>query len=142
MASGSAYFQGFPFGSGHIPHFNPSLGSIPFPSTGQNYNPFQGWTNPIVSGLGARNQSYFGQQGNMPYSSVSSFHNFSPYAHAWNPYQGFSAPFNISLGRNFIGYGNFSVGVGQSPQGAPYHSSGSMNYFRQPSAFTNPRYSF
>jgi len=53
MASGSTSFQGFPFGGGHIPHSNPSLGSIPFPSMDQSYNPFQGWTNPAVSGLGA-----------------------------------------------------------------------------------------
>ena len=114
MASGLASFECFPFGSGHIPHSNPSLGSVPFSSTGQNYNPFQGWTNPTVSGLGAGNQSYFVQQGNMLYSSVNSFQNFSPCAHAWNPCQGLSAPFNTSLGGNFTGYGNFSAGVGQT----------------------------
>ena len=32
MASGSASFQGFPFGTGHIPSSNPSLGSFPFTS--------------------------------------------------------------------------------------------------------------
>ena len=32
MASGSTSFQGFPFGTGHIPSSNPSLGSFPFTS--------------------------------------------------------------------------------------------------------------
>lgn len=72
MASGSTYFQGFQFRGGHIPHSNPTLGSMPFSSTVQSYNPFQSWTTPPVSGLGAGNQFYFLQQGNMPYSYVSS----------------------------------------------------------------------
>lgn len=80
------------------------MGSMPFSFSGQGYNPFQSWTNPTISGLGARNQSYFGQQENMSYSSVNSFQNSSPYAKAWNPYQGLSAPFNTSLGGNFTSY--------------------------------------
>lgn len=50
----------------------------------------------------------------MPYYSISSFQKFPPYAHAWNPYKGLSAPFNTSLGGNFAGNRNFSVGVGQT----------------------------
>lgn len=50
----------------------------------------------------------------MPYSFMSSFQGFSLYAHAWNHYQGLSPPFNTSLGGNFIGYQNFSIGVGQT----------------------------
>jgi len=147
IASVLASFQGFPFWSGHIPHSNPSLGSIHFPSMVKSYYPFQGWTNPPISGLGIGNQSSFGQQGNMSYSSISSFQSFSPYAHAWSPYQGLSAPFNTYLVGNFTGYGNSSMGVGQTPvffgpQGSSYGSGLSMNYFKQPSAFTNPRYYF
>lgn len=83
----------------------------------------------------------------MLYSSVSSFQNFSHYSHAWNPYQGLSSPFNTSLGGTFTGYRNSFPGVYQTlgfsgPQGTPYGSSGSTNYFRQPGAFTNPGYSF
>ena len=55
MMSGSASFQGFPFGSGHIPHSNSTIESMPFPFTSQGSNPFQSWTNPAVSGIGARN---------------------------------------------------------------------------------------
>ena len=70
----------------------------------------------------------------MSYSSVNSFKNFPPFANAWTPYQGLSAPFNTRLGVNFTGYGGFSVGVGQTsnfagPQGAPFGSVGSMSYF-------------
>jgi len=83
----------------------------------------------------------------MIYSFVSSFYKFSPYANAWNPYQGLSTPSNTSLGGNFTGYRNFSTGVGKilvfaGPQGAPYGSVGSTSYFRQPSTFTNPWHSF
>ena len=49
MASGSAPFQCFPFRSGHIPHSNPTLGSLPFSTQGKSYKPFQGWTNPTIS---------------------------------------------------------------------------------------------
>jgi hypothetical protein len=79
MMGGSASFQGFPFGSGHIPHSNPTVGSMPFSSTGQSSNPFQGWTNPAVSGIGTGNP-FFGQQGNRPYSTVSSFQSIPPLA--------------------------------------------------------------
>lgn len=72
MMSGLASFRGFPFGSGHIPHSNLTVGSMPFSFTNQGSNPFQGWNNPAVSGTGAGNP-FFGQQGNMSYSSVSSF---------------------------------------------------------------------
>lgn len=85
MMIGSTSFQGFPFGSGHIPHSNPTVGSMPFPCTSQGSNPFQSWTNPAVSGIGAGNQ-FFGQQGNVRYSSVNLFQSFSPIANAWNPY--------------------------------------------------------
>ena len=102
---GTASFQGFPFGSGHIPHSNSMIGSMPFSSTGQGNNPFQGWTNPVVSGMGTGNP-FFGQQGNRPYSIVSSFRIIPPLASAWNPYQGLSTPYN-PLGGSFIGYGGF-----------------------------------
>lgn len=95
MMSGSASFQGFPFGSGHIPHSNPTVGSMPFPFTGQGSNPFQSWTNPVVSGIGTGNQ-LFDQQGNVSYSLVNSFQSFPPLANAWNPYQGLSTPYNNS----------------------------------------------
>ena len=58
MMGGSTSLQGFPFGSGHIPHSNLTVGSMPFSSTGQSSNPFQGWTNPTVSGTG---NPFFGQ---------------------------------------------------------------------------------
>jgi len=130
-----------------MPHSNPTVGSMPFSFSGQGNNPFQSWTNPAVSGLGARNQSYFSQQGNMPYSSVNYFQNFSPYANPWNPYQGLSTPFNTSLGGNITNYRGFVAGVDQTPnfdgsQGSPCGSVGSTNYFRQPGAFTNPGHSF
>lgn len=54
MPSGSTSFQGFSFGSGHIPPSNPSLNL----RRDQNVNPFQGaqgWPNPSVSGLGVGN---------------------------------------------------------------------------------------
>ena len=63
MASGLASFQGFPYGSGHIPSSNPSLGSFPFTSQTQSFNPwsrgqssttFTGW-NPIFTVVGATN---------------------------------------------------------------------------------------
>ena len=63
MASGSASFQGFPFRSGHIPSSNPSLGSFPFTSQTQSFNPwsggqssttFTGW-NPIFTTVGVGN---------------------------------------------------------------------------------------
>lgn len=83
----------------------------------------------------------------MPYSSVNLFQNFSPYVNAWNPYQGLFAPFNTFLGGHFANYREFSAGVGQNlnftgPQGAPYGSVGSMNYFGQPGAFINLGHSF
>lgn len=102
--------SGFPFESGHIPHSNPIVGLMPFPLKSQGSNP-QSWTNPTVSGIGAGNQ-FFGQQGNVSYSSVNSFQNFSPFSNTWNPYQGLSAPFNTSLGGNFTSYEGFLVGVG------------------------------
>ena len=40
MASGSDSFQGFLSVSDHIPHSNPSLGSFPFTSQNQGFNPF------------------------------------------------------------------------------------------------------
>jgi len=105
---------------------------MPFSSIGQSSNPFQGWTNPGVSGTGTGNPS-FGQQGNRPYSTVSSFQSISPLASAWNPYQGLSTPYN-PLGGNFAGYGGFVAGVGQTPnfagsQGLPFGSAGSVGYF-------------
>ena len=87
MAGGSASFQGFPFGSGHIPHLNPSLGSFPFTSQTQNFNPwsggqssttFTGW-NPIFTAVGAGNQFLSGHQGNVPFSSSSAYQDFSPF---------------------------------------------------------------
>lgn len=72
MMSGSTSFQGFPFGSGHIPHSNPTIGSMPFSFTCQVNNPFQSWTNPTVSGIGVGNQ-FFGQKGNVSYYLVNSF---------------------------------------------------------------------
>ena len=41
MMSGSTSFQGFPFRSGHIPHSNPTVESMPFPFTSQGSNPFK-----------------------------------------------------------------------------------------------------
>lgn len=107
---------------------------MPFSFSGQGYNPFQSWINPVVSGSGAKNQSYFSQQGNMPYSFVNYFQNVSPYANTWNPYQGIYAPFNTSLRRKFTSYGRFLERVVQTlnfsrSQGAPYGSVGSTNYF-------------
>ena len=78
MASRSTYFQGFPFKSGHIHHLSPSLGSFPFYAQGQGFNPFlggqssnafQGW-NPTFTRLGTRNHFFYGQQGNVRFSSV------------------------------------------------------------------------
>ena len=40
MASGSTSFQGFPFGTGHIPSLNPSLGSFSFTSQTHSFNPW------------------------------------------------------------------------------------------------------
>lgn len=40
MMSGSTFFQGFPLGSGHIPHSNLTVGSMPFPFISQGSNPF------------------------------------------------------------------------------------------------------
>ena len=102
MMSGSASFQGFPFGSGHTPHSNLSMGSMTFPFKGQGSNPFQSWTNPVVIGIGTGNQ-FFGQQGNVLYSLVNSFQIFPPLANAWNPYQRLSAPYNNLLRGNFAG---------------------------------------
>ena len=79
MASGSASFQGFPFGSGHIPHSTPSLGSLPFTSQTQGFNPFSGgqssnvftgW-NPVFTMLRVGTQFIAGQQGNVPFPSSS-----------------------------------------------------------------------
>lgn len=145
MTGGSNSFQGFPFGSGHIPHSNPTIGSMPFSSTGQRRNPFQGWTNPAVSGMGTGNP-IFGQQGNRPYSIVSSFQSIPPLASTWNPYKGLSTPYN-PLGGSFAGYGGFSAEVGQTPsfagsQGPPFGSAGSNSYYGQPGAFQNPGQSF
>lgn len=133
------------YGSGDIPHSNPTVGSMPFPFTSQGNNPFQIWTNPAMSGTRAGNK-FLGQQGNVSYSSVNSFQSFSPFANAWNPYQGLSAPF-IQLGSNFIGYRGFSAGVGKTPnfsgpQGSPFGSIGSTSYFRKPGAFQNLGHSF
>jgi len=58
---------------------------MPFNSTGQGSNPFQSWINPVVCGLGARNQ-FLSQQGNVLYSLVNSFQSCTPFASAWNPY--------------------------------------------------------
>ena len=96
---------------------------MPFSATGKSNNPFQGWTNPVVSGMGTRN-TFFGQQGNRPYSTVSSFQSIPPLASAWNPYQGLSIPYN-PLGGSFTDYGGFSAGVGKTPsfagsQGLPF----------------------
>ena len=113
MMSWTTSFQGFPFGIGHIPHSNLTVGSMPFPFTGQGSNPFQSWTNPVVSGIGSGNQ-FFGQQGNVSYSLVNSFWSFPPLAKAWNPYQGFSTLYNNSLGGNFAGYRGVSTRVGQT----------------------------
>jgi len=137
MAGGSASFQGFPFGSGHIPHSNPTVGSMPSSSIGQSNNPFQGWNNPGVNSAGTGNP-FIGQQGNRPYSTVSSFQSIPPLASAWNPYQGLSTPYH-SLGGNFAGYGGYTAGVGQTPnfagsQGLPFGSAGSTSYFGQPGA--------
>jgi len=112
MIAGLASFQGFPFGSGHIPHSNLTVGSMPFSSMGKSSNPFQGWTNPTVSGMGTGNL-FFDQQGNGLYSTISSFQSIPPLASAWNPYQGLSTPYNPS-GGSFAGYGGFAAGVGQT----------------------------
>ena len=133
MMSVSASFQGFPFGSGHIPYSNLTVGSMPFPFTSQGSNPFQSWTNPAVSGIGAGNE-FFGQQGNVSYSSVNSFQSIPPLANAWNPYQGLSTPYNNSLGGNFADYRGVLARVGQTlsfarPQVSPFGSAGSASYF-------------
>lgn len=140
MMSGSASFQGFPFGSGHIPRSNPTIESMPFSSIRKSNNPFQGWTNPGVSSAGTGNP-FFGQQGNRLYTTVSSFQSIPPLASAWNPYQGLSTPYN-PLGGNFVGYGGYAAEVGQTPnfagsQGLPFGSAGSTGYFGQPGAFQN-----
>lgn len=129
---GSTSFQGFPFGSGHILHSNPTTGSMPFSSLGQGSNPFQGWTNLAVSSMGIGNL-FFGQQGNRPYSVVSSFRSIPPLASTWDPYQGLSTPYN-PLGGSFTDYGGFAAGVGQTlsyagSQGLPFGSVGSVGYF-------------
>lgn len=77
MMSGLDSFQGFPFGSVHIPHSNPTVGSMHFPFTSQGSNPFQSWTNLVVSGIRVGNQ-FFGQQGNVSYSLVNYFKVFNP----------------------------------------------------------------
>jgi len=110
MMVGSTSFRGFPFGSAHIPHSNPTIGSMPFSSLGQSNNPFQGWTNPAISGIGTGNP-FFGRQGNRPYSIVNLFRSIHPLASAWNPYQGLSTSYN-PLGGNFASYGGFSAEVG------------------------------
>lgn len=132
MMGGSVSFQGFPFESGHIPRSNPTIRSMPFSSLGQSSNPFQGWTNPAVSLMGT-GIPFFGQQGNRPYSTISSFQSIPPLASTWNPYQGLSTPYN-PLGGSFAGYGGFVAGVVQTlnfsgSQGFPFGSSGSGGYF-------------
>ena len=107
---------------------------------------FQSWTNTVVSVIGAGNQ-FFSKQGNVSYSSVTSFQSFSPFTNAWNPYQGLSAPFNTLLRGNFTGYRGFAAGVGQTqsfagPQGSPFGLVGSTSYFVQPGAFPKPGHSF
>ena len=57
-----------------------------------------------------------------------------------------STPYN-PLGGNFVGYGGYTAGVGQTPsvggsEGLPFGSAGSTGYFRQPGAFQNPGQSF
>ncbi len=131
--SGSASFQGFPFESGHIPHSNPMIGSMPFSSVGQSSNPFQGWNNPRLRSAGTGNP-FFGQYGNRSYTTVSSFQSIPPLASTWNPYQGLSTPYN-PLGGNLAGYGGYMAGVGQTlsfagSQGLPVGSAGSTGYFR------------
>jgi len=118
---------------------------MPFSSIGQRSNPFQGWTNPGVSGAGIGNP-FFVQQGNRPYSIVSSFQSIPPLALAWNPYQRLSTLYN-PLGGNFAGYGGFAAGVGQTlnfarSQGLPFGSASSVGYFGQLGAFQNPGQSF
>jgi len=90
MASGSASFQGFPFGTGHIPSSNPSLGSFPFTSQTQSFNPwsggqssttFTGW-NPVFIAVGAGNQFLAGQQWNASFPSSSAYQTFSPLSNA------------------------------------------------------------
>ena len=105
---------------------------MPFSSIGQSSNPFQGWTNPTISGMGTGNP-FFGQQGNRPYSTVSSFQSIPPLTFTWNPYQRLSTPYNPLEG-SFAGYGGFATGVGQTPnfagsQGLPFGSTGSAGYF-------------
>jgi len=131
MMGGSTSFQGFPFGSGHIPHSNPTVTSMPFSSIGQSNSSFQGWNNPRISSAGTGNP-FIGQQGNRPYCTVSSFQSIPPLASAWNPYQGLSTPYH--LGGNFAGYVGYTAGVGQTPnfagsQGFPFGSAGSTGYF-------------
>ena len=108
MASGSNSFKGFPFGSGHIHHSTPSLGSLPFISQAQGFNPwsggqssttFIGW-NPIFTASGARNQFLAGQHGNVPFPSSITSQAFSPFENSWNPYQGVSSPFTTSVRGN------------------------------------------
>ena len=145
MMGGSASFQGFPFGSGHIPHSNPTVGSMPFSSIGQSSNPFQGWNNLGASSAGTANP-FIGQQGGRPYSTVSMFQSVPPLASAWNPYQGLSTPYH-SLGGNFAGYGGYTAGVGQTPnfagpQGLPVGSAGSIGHWGQPGASQIPGQSF
>ena len=143
--SASASFQGFPFGSGHIPHSNPTVGSMPFSSVGQSSNPFQGWNNPGLSSAGTGNP-FYGQYGNRPYTTVSSFQSIPPLALAWNPYQGLSTPYS-PFGGKFAGSSGYTAGVGQTPrftgsQGFPFGPAGSTGYFGQPGASQNPGQSF
>ncbi len=50
----------------------------------------------------------------MPYSFVGAFQGYSPFANLWNPNQVLSSTFNTLLGGYFPGYGNISVGGGQT----------------------------
>ena len=137
MASGSASFQGFPFGSGHIPNPNPSLGSFPFTSQTQSSTTFTGW-NPVFTAVGAGNQFLASQQGNASFPSSSAYQTFSPPSSAWNPYQGVSSLFTTSGGGTDPVYGNSTLGGGPSPnagsQGSSYGTTFSTISFWKPGA--------
>jgi len=112
IPSGSTSFQGFSFGSGHIPPSNLSLNL----GQAQNVNPFQGaegWPNPSISGLGAGNSSHlFCRHKSMPFPSAKTSQVFPLLVGAWNPYQGLSPSFNVPLCGNYPMYGNPIVGDG------------------------------
>lgn len=156
MPSGSVAFQGFPFGSGHIPHATPSLniGSLPFSSQGQRLILFKEVKDGLTLVL------VVWELGIGPFSLVNKGIFLSPLLGPLRFFllslmcgtliKGF--PLLLMLrwgwgGGDFSMFGNPLTRGGHPlntsvPQGFPYGSTSCTNNSRQPTTSTNPVYYF